>query len=187
VYIHEFVILVLYYEVKYLIFYLKAGVKGSQLQPHGCDKHPDIQAGGKKVQCYFVTHNRFTISIIANIASIGFKKSSSGSKSLARYCRFHRVHTEWQRPLSGIHWWKNFPRLATGGGGCTPTPFHYIYYHVQSCSVRSCSDHLVWSAFVPFPQHKKRRGYTMQFQPQQRSLPSVHSKDDKFSMIYHLR
>ncbi len=26
-------------------------------------------------------------------------------------------------------WW--------GWGGCTPTPFHSIYYHIQSCSVRS--------------------------------------------------
>ena len=23
------------------------------------------------------------------------------------------------------------------GGGCTPTPFHYIYHHVQSCILRS--------------------------------------------------
>jgi hypothetical protein len=30
--------------------------------------------------------------------------------------------------------WKNKPRLVRVGG-CTPTPFHYIYYHVQSNSV----------------------------------------------------
>jgi|688.fasta_scaffold95572_3 hypothetical protein len=48
----------------------------------------------------------------------------------------HRVHTEWQRPISGVHsimmekW-----ALAGEGGGCTPTPFHSIYHHVQSCSV----------------------------------------------------
>ncbi len=30
-------------------------------------------------------------------------------------------------------------KLAQAGGGwrCTPTPFHYSYHHVQSCSVRS--------------------------------------------------
>ncbi len=53
-----------------------------------------------------------------------------------------RVHTEWQRPLSGVHsimmeissgWW--------GGGGALHalTAFYYIYHHVQlqcSCSVR---------------------------------------------------
>ncbi len=27
--------------------------------------------------------------------------------------------------------------LAVEGGGCTPTPFHSSYHHVQSCSVRS--------------------------------------------------
>jgi hypothetical protein len=25
---------------------------------------------------------------------------------------------------------------AGEGGGCTPTPFHYIYHHVHSCGVR---------------------------------------------------
>jgi hypothetical protein len=24
-----------------------------------------------------------------------------------------------------------------GGEGCTPTPSHHIYHHIQSCSVRS--------------------------------------------------
>jgi len=33
-------------------------------------------------------------------------------------------------------WWKNQPSLV-GVGGFTPTPFHYIYHHVQGCSVRS--------------------------------------------------
>ncbi len=27
--------------------------------------------------------------------------------------------------------------LPGDGGGCTPTPFHCIYHHIQSCSVRS--------------------------------------------------
>jgi hypothetical protein len=53
-------------------------------------------------------------------------------------CTEDRVHTEWQWPLSGVH-----PIMMVksaqpgGGGGCTPTPFHSIYHHVQSCGVRS--------------------------------------------------
>jgi len=31
-----------------------------------------------------------------------------------------------------------------------------------------------------------RRGYRMQGAPQQRTLPNIHNKDDKFAMIYHL-
>jgi len=31
-----------------------------------------------------------------------------------------------------------------------------------------------------------RRGYKMQGSPQQRTLPNIHNKDDKFAMIYHL-
>jgi len=31
-----------------------------------------------------------------------------------------------------------------------------------------------------------RRGYRVQGQPQQRTLPNIHNKDDKFAMIYHL-
>jgi hypothetical protein len=38
--------------------------------------------------------------------------------------------------------WRTFhhvEKLAQPGedGGCTTTPFHYIYHHSQSCSVRS--------------------------------------------------
>ncbi len=34
--------------------------------------------------------------------------------------------------------WKNYPRLVrVGGGGARRPPFHYIYHHVQSCSVCS--------------------------------------------------
>ncbi len=50
----------------------------------------------------------------------------------------HRVHTEWQWPLSGVH--SNMREKlakASEGGGCTPIPFHYIYHHVQSCGVCS--------------------------------------------------
>merc|ERR1719268_91256 len=31
-----------------------------------------------------------------------------------------------------------------------------------------------------------RRGYKMQGNPQQRTLPNIHNKDDKFAFIYHL-
>jgi hypothetical protein len=50
----------------------------------------------------------------------------------------HRVHTEWQRALSGVHSIM-MEKLAQAGevGGCTPSPFQIIYHHVQSCSVRS--------------------------------------------------
>ncbi len=49
-----------------------------------------------------------------------------------------RVHTEWQLPLHGVHSIM-MEKLAQAsvGRGCTPTPFHCIYHHIQSCSVRS--------------------------------------------------
>jgi hypothetical protein len=54
---------------------------------------------------------------------------------------FHRVHTEWQWPISKVHsiMMENQPWLVRvgGGGGCTPTTFHSIYHHVQRCSVIS--------------------------------------------------
>ncbi len=34
-------------------------------------------------------------------------------------------------------WWKYQPSLVRLGAQCTPTPFHSIYHHVQSCGVRS--------------------------------------------------
>ncbi len=49
----------------------------------------------------------------------------------------HRVHTEWQFPISGVNSiMMKKSALAGEGGGCTPTPFHSSYHHVQSCSVR---------------------------------------------------
>ncbi len=47
----------------------------------------------------------------------------------------HRVYTEWQWPLSGVHsimMEKLGQPGEGGGGGCTPIPFSYIYHHVQS-------------------------------------------------------
>ncbi len=47
--------------------------------------------------------------------------------------------TEWQRPISGVRSiingkWKISP--GWWGWESTPTSFHYIYHHVQSCGVR---------------------------------------------------
>jgi hypothetical protein len=42
----------------------------------------------------------------------------------------HRVHTEWQWPISGVHSIMMEKSAQAGeGGGCRPTPFHYIYNH----------------------------------------------------------
>jgi hypothetical protein len=52
----------------------------------------------------------------------------------------HRVHSEWQWPLSGVHFImmeKSAQPGVGGGGGCTPTNFHSIYHYVQSFNVRS--------------------------------------------------
>ncbi len=50
----------------------------------------------------------------------------------------HRVHTEWQRPLSGVHFHMMEKLVQAGeGGGCMLTRFQYIYHHVHSCRVRS--------------------------------------------------
>ncbi len=52
--------------------------------------------------------------------------------------RHHSVHTKWQLSLSGVHSIM-IDKLAqpSAGEGYSPTPFHYIYHQVQSCSVRS--------------------------------------------------
>jgi hypothetical protein len=45
----------------------------------------------------------------------------------------HRVHTEWQRPLSGAHSIVMEILAQPGeGGGLTPTPFHFIYHHAPA-------------------------------------------------------
>ncbi len=48
----------------------------------------------------------------------------------------HRVHKEWQLPLTGVHSIMVEKLAQPGGGeGCTPTLFHPIYHHLQSCGV----------------------------------------------------
>ncbi len=52
------------------------------------------------------------------------------------YSVIHRVHTEWQWSLSGVHPIMMEKLAKPGEGGrCTPTPFHCIYHHVESCGV----------------------------------------------------
>ncbi len=42
----------------------------------------------------------------------------------------HRVHTQWQWPLSGIHYTMMVKSARPGeDGGCTPFPFYCIYHH----------------------------------------------------------
>jgi hypothetical protein len=46
-------------------------------------------------------------------------------------------YTDWKLPLSGVHSIMMEKSAQAGeGAGCTPTTFHYIYHHVQSCGVR---------------------------------------------------
>ncbi len=45
---------------------------------------------------------------------------------------------QWAMADFWLTWWKNQPWLERGG--CTPTPFHSSYHHVQNCSVRSSWD-----------------------------------------------
>jgi hypothetical protein len=49
----------------------------------------------------------------------------------------HRVATA-APPLSGVHSVMMEKLAQAGEGGeSTPTPFHYSFHHIQSCSVRS--------------------------------------------------
>ena len=55
-----------------------------------------------------------------------------------KYTVAHTEYTELQPLLSGVHSVMRVKlALAAEGGGCTPTPFHYIYHHQYSCRVRS--------------------------------------------------
>ncbi len=48
----------------------------------------------------------------------------------------HTAPTEWQWPLSGVHYMM-VKSAQPGVGGCNALPFHFIYHHEQSCGVRS--------------------------------------------------
>jgi hypothetical protein len=49
----------------------------------------------------------------------------------------HRVYTEWQLPISVVHSiiMEKFALAGGGAEGCTLTPFHSSYHHVQSRKV----------------------------------------------------
>jgi hypothetical protein len=60
------------------------------------------------------------------------------STTVSCMIRWTTEYTDWQRPLSGIHSiMMEKSARAGGGGGCMPTPFHYVYYNVKSCGARS--------------------------------------------------
>ncbi len=52
---------------------------------------------------------------------------------LSCFCQGHRVHTEWQRPLSGVHS-SMIEKLAQAGEGegARPPPCHYSYHAVYA-------------------------------------------------------
>jgi hypothetical protein len=66
-------------------------------------------------------------------------KPLTNSSEMMRFCAHahnHRVHTEWQWPLSGVHSIMMVKPAQPGEvGGCSPTPFHSIYHHERSCIV----------------------------------------------------
>ncbi len=67
-----------------------------------------------------------------------FNPSQSVCVSLFRWYCYHRVHR-----VATATFWRTFhhdgkiAQPGVGGGGFTPTLFHYIYHHVQSCGVGS--------------------------------------------------
>jgi hypothetical protein len=59
-------------------------------------------------------------------------------ESRCKQCSAHKVHTEWQWPLSGVHSIMMVKSAQPGvGGGRTPSLFHSIYHHEQN-SGASC-------------------------------------------------
>ncbi len=70
-------------------------------------------------------------------------------------CAQHRVHTEWQWPLSGVHYIMMVKSAQPGevGGvhGCTPSPFRSIYHHEQSFGVRSSWEGRSTPLFLLYP------------------------------------
>jgi hypothetical protein len=65
----------------------------------------------------------------------------------------HRVHTEWQRPLPGVHSiMMEKLDLAGEGGVVHAHPHHHIYHHVQDCCVRSSwEDRYTVPLFLLYP------------------------------------
>ncbi len=84
----------------------------------------------------------------------------------------HRVHTERQWPLSGVH---SIMRVKSaqpgGGGGWKPFPFHSIYHHEESCDV--CSS---WEGRYthPSPHFTSSPKCTLWFPPSPSPPPFSH-------------
>ncbi len=66
-------------------------------------------------------------------------------------CYNHRVHIEWQWPLSGVHFIMIEKSQSGEGGECNPSPFHSIYHHEQSCGVRSRGQTDTLPLFLQYP------------------------------------
>ncbi len=67
----------------------------------------------------------------------------------------HRVHTEWQWPLPGVHSiMMEKSAQPAEDKGCTlhaPSPFHSIYHHKQSCGVPSSWEGRYTPPISPLP------------------------------------
>ncbi len=67
-----------------------------------------------------------------------FCSSGGGGGGIKLLVVVTKEYKEQQRLLSGVHSIMRVKLAQAGvGGGCTPTPFHYIYHRQQSCSLRS--------------------------------------------------
>ncbi len=68
-------------------------------------------------------------------------------------CFSHRVHRV-AMPLSGVHSIMMEKSSQAGEGGeCTPSPFHFIYHHKQSCGVRSSRQGRYTLPISPLPRY----------------------------------
>ncbi len=64
----------------------------------------------------------------------------------------HRVHTQWQWPLSGIYSIMIAKSAQPGqGGGCTRFPFQSIFHHERSCGLCSSWEGRYTPLISPLP------------------------------------
>jgi hypothetical protein len=77
----------------------------------------------------------------------------------------HRVHTEWQWPLPGVHSiMMEKSAQPAEDKGCTlhaPSPFHSIYHHKQSCGVPSSWEGRYTPPISPLPLYVDSGGDSM--------------------------
>ncbi len=64
---------------------------------------------------------------------------------------YHRVHTEWQWPLSGVHSIMMVKSAQPGKGGWCPLTLSTVYLSEQNCGVRSSRDRQIYSPISPLP------------------------------------